>query len=306
VAIPIALFTAWIQGRANQSFIPPPLWERPLIALDALGFYLKNFFFPVRLAVDYGRTPSVALADPGLWLNAGLPLLAGALLYATFRRGWRWPLAGAVASVAAFLPVLGLIPFLYQTTSTVADRYNYLALLGPALIAAWALREAPRTRGWVAAPVLILVVLGARGFAQSLTWRGTETLWAQTLKVNPQSWLAYNNLGSFHEKKREWAEALALYQKAAELKPIPAFFNNMGSMAMNLGKLDEAQAAFERSIAAAPYSPIDYLNLSMVRLAAHDPEGARQVLRAALERIPDSPELKAALYRLSSDGAPNQ
>ena len=147
---------------------------------------------------------------------------------------------------------------------------------------------------------LFLAFFGVRAFAQTLSWRETEALWYHTLEVNPKSWLAYNDLGSFHEKKQEWAAALAYYNRAAELRPIPIFFNNVGTMAMNLGRIDEARAAFEHSIAADPDSPVDYLNLSLVKQATHDPEGAERVLEQAIQRIPGSLELRAALRRLPS------
>src|SRR2546429_5289362 len=40
----------------------PPLFMRPLVATDALAFYLFKLIFPLHLAPDYGRTPRVAIA----------------------------------------------------------------------------------------------------------------------------------------------------------------------------------------------------------------------------------------------------
>ena len=47
--------------------------------------------------------------------------------------------AGGRFREKGLLPVLGLIPFDFQHYSTVADRYAYLAMLGPAIALAWGL-----------------------------------------------------------------------------------------------------------------------------------------------------------------------
>ena len=41
----------------------PPLYARPLVAADALTFYLWKFFLPLRLGIDYGRRPDVVRSD---------------------------------------------------------------------------------------------------------------------------------------------------------------------------------------------------------------------------------------------------
>ena len=45
------------------------------------------------------------------------------------RKRFPWLSQALLISVAALLPVLGLIPFTFQEYSTVADRYTYVALL---------------------------------------------------------------------------------------------------------------------------------------------------------------------------------
>ena len=64
----------------------------------------------------------------------------------------------------ASLPVLGLVPFAFQAYSTVADRYMYIAMLGPALALAWGLAQV-RQR-WLAVGGVVL--LGSSGDTQRL------------------------------------------------------------------------------------------------------------------------------------------
>ncbi len=43
-----------------------PLWARPLVAADALAFYLYKLAIPINLTFDYGRTPTAVMTDPAL------------------------------------------------------------------------------------------------------------------------------------------------------------------------------------------------------------------------------------------------
>ncbi|HXE53703.1 MAG TPA: tetratricopeptide repeat protein [Tepidisphaeraceae bacterium] len=110
----------------------PPLWQRPLVAGDALAFYLGRVALPFGLVPDYSRTPQWVLAHRWVWATAMIP---PALLAACFvlRRRAPWLLTGGVVFVLGSLPMLGLVPFDFQGFSTVGDRYVYLSLLGVAI-----------------------------------------------------------------------------------------------------------------------------------------------------------------------------
>ena len=59
---------------------------RPLVAADALGFYLLKVFVPVGLSADYGRSPDLMLAGGALWWM------------------WLWPAVLAAVSRGDHLP----------------------------------------------------------------------------------------------------------------------------------------------------------------------------------------------------------
>ena len=107
------------------------LWQRPLVATDAIGFYLAKLAVPLVLTPDYGRIPSVVCAW-GLANGALLLPVAAVVALVWLRSRVAW--AAAAVFLAGLLPVLGLVPFGFQDISTVADRYIYLAMLGPAML----------------------------------------------------------------------------------------------------------------------------------------------------------------------------
>jgi hypothetical protein len=109
VAVGLAIVAADVLlTRAQQAGasirVESPLAGRPLVALDALGFYLGKLAWPFHLAADYGRRPD-RLVDP--WLVALAPVaLAGVLAALPGRRA---SLLALALFAAALSPVLGLV-----------------------------------------------------------------------------------------------------------------------------------------------------------------------------------------------------
>ena len=138
LAVLWGLFASQVQPPVPGAFIPP-LWARFLIAGDTVSFYLYKLGVPVWLGPDYGRTPEVMLAQPWLLCLTGLVPWGLAVWLWYKRTRVPWLVAAAGVFVAGLLPNLGLVPFAFQAFSTVADRYMYIALLGPAFALAWGL-----------------------------------------------------------------------------------------------------------------------------------------------------------------------
>lgn len=182
-----AVFTQRVQP---HRFAPAdPLWWRPLVAADGLAFYLYKLLFPAWLGVYYGRTPRYVLEKHDWAYYTWLVVVGVGLALHRLRPG-RVVAAGALAFVLPLVPVLGLVPFDYQQFSTVADRYVYVSMLGPALSAAWLLARpwcgAPTRRRAVAAgAAAVLAALGAWSFVQTFHWHDTAALMDQAYRVHP-------------------------------------------------------------------------------------------------------------------------
>jgi 4-amino-4-deoxy-L-arabinose transferase-like glycosyltransferase len=176
---------------------PVAWWRRPGVAADAVLFYLGKLVWPVALSADYARRPAVALQ---VWGGAW-PLLATLIAIGLAFWIWRgraarpWVAAGAVIFVAALGPVLGLTPFMFQYTSTVADHYLYLAMFGPALLATWALVRF-RGRAITGGCAVALALLGVRSFGQLGHWHDDRAVWVHAMDVCPDSFVAPTNLAA--------------------------------------------------------------------------------------------------------------
>jgi tetratricopeptide (TPR) repeat protein len=338
-----AIAAAWtilamrVQPAAERLRYTAPIPLRPVLALDTLSFYLGKLVFPVGLAPDYGRTSERLLAS-GAWHYTWIP--AAMVLVATYLVRRRVPsiAAGVALFTTALLPVLGLVPFDFQSYSNVADHYAYLALLGPATAVALAYPALPR----IAIPAAV-AVLGLLAFIQTARWRDDATLAVQTLTVNPRSVMAHNTSGQLLEERGRLDDALAEYRRALDVDPqdegalnnvgnvlfkldryddairhYTAIFaqgehpsevgarmhNNLGAAYLKTKRYDDAVSEFRRALAIDPTYVEPYYNLGIVLLAFGRRVEAADVFRQGLAQAPDHPALRAQLAAAESGAGP--
>jgi tetratricopeptide (TPR) repeat protein len=214
-----AALTIWVQP--PHPFDVGPMWARPLIAMDALAFYLYKIFLPIRLSFDYGRNPAAVLSDPTLhhplywtWI---FPLAAAVIL----RRLKRPALTVAgLIFLLGLLPVLGLKTFVFQYYTTVADRYVYISMLGAGMAVGW-LMQRFRNRLAIGVFLLLIALLGSLSFVQAGRWKDTETLYDFGLRLNETRALHYLIFGDYKDHVAESAESIkdqdANFEQAADL-----------------------------------------------------------------------------------------
>lgn len=245
-------------------------WQRPLIAGDALAFYFGKFGWPLAMTPDYGRTPGFVLGQTGAWPSFAwlIPALAlVVVVYWAWREKWgglgRVVLGGFGVFVGALLPVLGLVPFDHQEISTVADRYMYLAMLGPAIIVAFAVAVTPRwggearRAGWERVIggmcVLAIGLLAMRSHDQVRHWRNDLTLWSHSLEVSPKSATTLTNLGYALANRGRNEEAIQLYKRSIDAGPNLALARiNLAWSTMDVGRFSDAMELFDDAVQRAP------------------------------------------------------
>jgi len=282
-------------GRSASLFIP--LWERPLVAGDALAFYLSKLLLPVNLSVDYGRSPQSVLGHSWGYLTWLIPLALGAIVW-RLRRRLPWLAASAGLFLAFLLPTLGFVPYVFQNYSTAADRYLYLALLGPSLAAACLLAQ---WRGRLALPVClgITALLASLSFAQTLTWNNGATLLEQALSVNPDIGPEQDNYGLLLAHQGRLPEATAHLQQAIRLGVNDAATRSM--LALLLAKQGRAAEATDQLQEALRLSPGDVnARLNLAGLLASQGRNSEAITqyREALRFDPANETARAGLNAL--------
>ncbi|HUT23023.1 MAG TPA: hypothetical protein VM492_01635 [Sumerlaeia bacterium] len=132
-------FTARVQaatqgGRFELGFSFP---ERVLLAARALCFYASKVLWPANLMTIYPRW-NIAMSDWSLHLS--LLAVAGTVCALWLLRGriGRGPLVAVLFFCMTLGPALGFIDFVFMRLSFVADRFQYLASVGPITLLAGA------------------------------------------------------------------------------------------------------------------------------------------------------------------------
>lgn len=273
------------------SALHTPLWERPLIAVDAAGFYLGKLLCPVGFCIDYGHTPAAVMRHPVAIAVEGVVLAVTVFGIWRVRRTAPTLTAAGLLSLFGLLPNLGLVPFVFQMMSTTADRYAYPAMIGPALAAAWAVsrlgeRHRPAALASVAAVIAALAWLSG---GQARTWKNSATLFGHCLQINPNSFISYNNLGSIYQDHGDVKDASTLYAKAIDVEPNFAMpYANLASLAWQAGQSDRAISLFRVALGKDPDCATARSGLALALMARHDYAGAHAQWTAAIRLAPDS------------------
>jgi len=124
----------------------------------------------------------------------------------------------------------------------------------------------------------------------------------------------YNNLAQAYSKSNKTDDALATYNKAAQLDPAGAamYYFNAGAVLTNAGRADDAIAAFDKTIAADPTKALAYywkgINLIGKATVGKDnkmvaPEGTAEAFQKYLELDPTGPMAQTAKDMLGTIGA---
>jgi hypothetical protein len=240
LSLSVILITPFAQnaGGAVVSLESEGITARLEIALAGYARYLAKIMWPHDLSFLYLRPPAV---PPLTLIVAALVLLViSALVFhwirptlncstdgqlppkTGYRRlylavGWLWFLG-------MMLPVSGLA----QTgLHAITDRYTYLPSIGLEIMAVWGVGEMAATflpfrasgPAIVAASVVVLVVCAALTRHQLTYWQNTETLMEHALQIDPNNYVAHQNLGVYYTKLGRTEAAREHRERFRELQP---------------------------------------------------------------------------------------
>jgi len=294
------LASAWTMWTQEIEGGNDPLWirsgpERLVTAGKVVWFYLDKLLIPHPLIFIYPRWEVDA--------SKAASFLASLAVCAVLFILW-WNRQGRLRSaffafayfLVALLPVLGLVEHFFLRYSFVGDHFQYLASIGPLALAA---AGATTAFGFIdkKAPLLkpalfgaLLTLLGILTWRQGAMYSDDETLWQTTIRRNPASWMAYNNLATILLEKGQVDEAISHYRKALEIRSVDAMPHyNLGDALLRKGEVNAAISLYYKALELAPDSPATHINLGNVLLKQGQVDNAISHYRRALEIWPDDP-----------------
>lgn len=240
VVVPVAIVAKGAQADSILDFTPPDIIFRPLIALDAISFYVYKILFPMGLGLDYGRNPDFFLHSHFLYWS-WLPPLAMVAAVVAFRRRIGFLKLPMAVFTMGLAPVLGIIPFIFQAFSTVADRYVYLPMLGAAL-ALGQIWQRVDSKIFQGATLAVVVIWGMLSFTQAYVWENSLNLYANAVEITPQSHVMQYNLGKTYKDLGQPDQAIIHYEKCLELAP--DYFKALNNLAWLLSVTPGNDAAY--------------------------------------------------------------
>ncbi len=273
---------SWTQfGAQKGAYAALPL--RLLTFAKALLVYFRLLAAPYHLYFDRALPAAVSWRDPWAW---GAVLACAAVLGALWRLSdWRGR-AGLVWFGVALLPYCGLVPF----NNILAEHFLYIPSVGlfMTLVLLARRQQWSGTAAARAALAALLCVYCATAARRSLVWQRPRRLYASTLRFNPDSYRAANNLGTLFFREGALEEALNFFLRAAAVKPDYAVaLNNVGAALEAMDRRDRAAAWYQKAIDADPGYALARRNFGNVLLAEHEYDRAEKELRKAIDAFPE-------------------
>lgn len=220
IALSLAMLAKSIQP-AESLVQNPNFLERLAIMSRSLAFYSWKLLDMSDLSPDYGLSISALEQN---WAKNGFPyfqifavvIVLGVAAYFFLRKN---PIAFGIAlAVLLVSPYLGIIPFNFQNTSIVADRYMYLAVIG--ICFSLAVFE-PRQHNKVTSVVNVVIwaIVIFMTMKQVHVWKNDKSLYSEMLAANPNSYMANNGLGNVALHANDLPLALSHFEKAVTINP---------------------------------------------------------------------------------------
>ena len=252
--------------------------------------YIGKALWPTNLALFY----PYKLNGYAWWQVAGAFVLLVAItaLVAVARRrrylttGWLWFLGTLV-------PMIGIMQVGLQA---MADRYAYLTFIGLFIMVVWLIGDwadglQPRTMLVRGAAFVVLAMFAYLAHEQVGYWSDHLTLWAHTLDVTENNWIAENNYGTALLKMNRPEEAIPHFRAAYAAYPHdPNCILNLGVYEQIHGNYLQAIHWYDLAAKTARNSRVKaraYNNLGYAYKANRDYIDAREALRTSVQIDPE-------------------
>jgi tetratricopeptide (TPR) repeat protein len=254
---------------------------------------------------------SIVYLHPGGWPSAAV-LAAAVLLAVVTALAWR--VRRQIPAVAVgWLWFLGvLVPFIgivQAGIQAMADRFAYLPIVGLFIAGIWGGRElircAPRARLVLGVTAgLVCAAAWSTASLQLQHWRNSVTLFRHAVAVDPENFIARNNLALALSLEGKLDEALVHVQQALRINPGTARPHNLcASILEQQGRLADALIHYQIASHLSPTWALAHLGAGRVLAALGRREQAIPSLRQALRLSPGDPEASALLAeQLAAEG----
>ncbi len=266
-------------------------------------YYLKTFFFPLKLAIDQKWViTNIALS------TFYIPLLIDMLFFVllillgiyTFRSNRKtFPIF--LFFSLWFLSGLTMHSQLFSLDMTVADRYFYFPMVGLLGVLGIGVQEAifpnrKLTKIAVVCIIVLLLVFSVRTIIRNANWYNGMTLFAHDSRVE-DNFEIENDLGIEYLYINKYNDALKHLTLSVSQRSNELDLQNIGIVYTRLGDIQNAKKYYELALHADDYGAylphkhamLTYRNYAPILVYYDNPNKANDFLEEAVKDYPDSP-----------------
>ena len=313
------ILTSMTQGSADTIYTREqyPLIQSLMQPGFRVLFYVAKTLIPINLSPLYFYRPEIGLPQILGW---AVILAATAILIA--RRKMLPAILVAWLSYGLLIaPVSGLVqagPHYAQ------DSWTYVTCLPFAALFAALIVLPDRPAPFAAAGAAVLLVLSILTVRQSLIWKSSTALWEAAIRIDPDVYYSWHNLGRAKAERGDLDGALAAFSRSIELRSgfpdpwrgrgvawarknrhdlalkdlavatsldpdNPENHFHLGLSLSKLGKTAEAKAAFSRALELRPGFPDALVQRARLSALLGNPKAALADIDAAIRISPTAP-----------------
>lgn len=303
----ISILLALITLQAEQEAIIPislPFIEKISRIIVAGALYFLLSFIPIDLHLPYGIE-----YFPFFGWTQGIPVYKriDILVFSLFillivSAFWLLSTRDSKRNIGSFLmflipllPVIGFIPFGHHL---IADRFTYSAHIGLSLFICILLSK-PRVRMTKFLNLFVICVIfiySFLSFSYVQLWGNSERLFRNTLKYEPDNYVALCNLGYSLILQNRFAESISCLQKAIEVYPLRAGpYNDLAFAYQSLGRYQEALSYYNKSLELEKDDPEILTNIAVLYLELGDHKTAEEYALKACKINPNTVNARKVL-----------
>lgn len=257
------------------------LTETIAMSAKSTVFYLTKIFVPTQLSVLYPYNEQITVGSATFLVPLVLCVTIATAVLLSLRKT-------KFVALSAVLFAVPLAPSLLNfakagTYYFASDRYAYLPSVGILLLVAGAVSHIRDRRITYGAITVIAATFAFGTYAQSMTWKDSETLFAHSLKLYPASHAARNNMGNVYRRRGETAAAIAEYEAALDITPYAGqrrinpeepsaneqnraqILSNLGSAHRARGDILTALTHFEEALSLDDDNPQVHLGMAITK-----------------------------------------
>ncbi len=265
-----------------------PFGTRLANAILSYATYLLQLVFPVGLTPFYPYSQS--LDNLHIVVSACVLVTLSIATLALYRKNKPEFLVGWLWYLGTLVPMIGIVQ---AGSQSMANRYAYLPFIGLYLAFGHGFNlllkhyAAHRKAAFVCCslPLLAIAILS---YLQIGYWKNTQTLFSHAIAVNPQNYLAHNNLALALKDQGDSEAARHHFEAAlASNSTYTESINNLGLLDAEAGDLAAAEKRFLKVLEIKPRHPIATHNLAKIAFSNGEISHAESLFRSALANKPN-------------------